>query len=59
MLHTHIGVGKATFPAQQQGMKMCGLESVREWSLRRGEAYKGGWEKDVSRSSAAKEQQVF
>lgn len=26
----HIGVSKATFPAQQQGMKMCGLASVRE-----------------------------
>lgn len=28
VLHTHIGAGRATFPAQQQGMKMCGLKSM-------------------------------
>lgn len=28
VLHTHIGAGRAMFPAQQQGMKMCGLKSV-------------------------------
>lgn len=28
VLYTHIGAGRATFHAQQQGMKMCGLKSI-------------------------------